>query len=161
MKISSATRRDNGKMVYLVQSEKDCNHWHIVWREPDGFHCSCSSFKYGRKGHCKHTNAVKMEIWMAMDEIGAKWMPPMKVERQRLEAVQRKAEYDKHFGPGSSKSVEQLMEIEREYARVKAPVAIHSNFQKKLDATIFPAAERAVLQSNSTEFSGVFACKRS
>ena len=133
MRISSATRRDNGKMVYLVQSEKDCNHWHIVWREPDGFHCSCCSFKYGRKGHCKHTNAVKMEIWMAMDEIGAKWMPPMKVERQRMEAA----------------------------IAITKPVAIHPNFQKKLDATIFPTAERAVLQSNSTEFSGVFACRRS
>lgn len=86
MKITQATRRDTGKMVYLVQSQSDANHWHIVHRTMNGFECSCKDFTY-RKSHrtsrrdCKHIYAVKMEILDAMNELGAKFLPPMKKEQ--------------------------------------------------------------------------------
>jgi hypothetical protein len=82
MKITSGTSKLTGKMVYLVQSATDGDLWHIVQRTVNGFVCDCKSFKYGRKGHCKHTNAVKMEICEAMAYLGAKWMPPMKEARK-------------------------------------------------------------------------------
>jgi hypothetical protein len=82
MHILNGTCKDTGKLVYVVSSNSEPNKYYPVWREADGFHCTCKSFKLGRKASCIHTNAVKIEICDAMEYIGAKWLPPCKSARK-------------------------------------------------------------------------------
>lgn len=35
---------------------------HKIERRGDEYRCSCQSFKFGKKGYCKHTIAVKKEL---------------------------------------------------------------------------------------------------
>lgn len=142
MKITQATRRDTGKMVYLVQSERDANHWHIVHRTLNGFECSCKDFTY-RKSHrtsrrdCKHIYAVKMEVLDAMNEIGAKFLPPMKPERK--EAARPKITQE------SLASALKTISPDTELA------AFQGNGQESRNGTAIVAVERAIRKTMGRE----------